>query len=204
VDARFRDTAGLIVDVRRQQRRGPRRAAAVVFVLLRAGDPPRVFNAAAYRLHSAHPENHLAENHRMYRAGAKEWTPEQRAAVNEFAKTFKPQWQLPAGQFSDWHYIALTRLDDLSLSLRQTISLLLNAKIVQRHRHLLAGLKGMKTVTLSALPAARQAFTQEIPLGATPLELRIGSMASFQADGKLYRRKRQSNPTCSWKRSPST
>lgn len=29
--------------------------------LAASGDPPRVFNAAAYRLHRAHPENHLAE-----------------------------------------------------------------------------------------------------------------------------------------------
>ena len=30
------------------------------------------------------------------------------------------------------------------------------------------------------------AFTQDVVLGATPLRLRIGSIASFQADGKLF------------------
>jgi peptidase S41-like protein len=51
----------------------------------------------------------------------------------------------------------------------------------------LAGLKGMKNVLLLGTPSGGgSAATQEIVLGATPLRLRIGSMASFQADGKLF------------------
>ena len=69
---RFRDTDGLIVDVR-DNNGGDRDALLLLYSYLAAPeDPPHVFTAAAYRLHSAHKENHLAENHRMYRAGAKE------------------------------------------------------------------------------------------------------------------------------------
>ena len=51
----------------------------------------------------------------------------------------------------------------------------------------LAGLKGMKNVRLLGTPSAGgSAFSQEISLGETGLRLRIGSMASFQADGKLF------------------
>ena len=51
----------------------------------------------------------------------------------------------------------------------------------------LAGLKGMKNVLLLGTPSSGgSAFSQELVLAATPLRLRIGSMASFQADGQLF------------------
>lgn len=34
--------------------------------------------------------------------------------------------------------------------------------------------------------AGGSAFTQEVEIGDTPIRLRIGSMASFQADGRLF------------------
>jgi hypothetical protein len=51
----------------------------------------------------------------------------------------------------------------------------------------LAGLKGMKNVVLLGTPSSGgSAFSQDIVLGSTPLRLRIGSMASFQATGNLF------------------
>lgn len=51
----------------------------------------------------------------------------------------------------------------------------------------LAWLKGMKNVTLLGTPSSGGgAFTQEIHLGTTPLKFRIGSIASFQANGRLF------------------
>jgi hypothetical protein len=184
----FRDTSGLIVDVR-DNNGGDRTALIVLYSYLAAsGDTPRVFNAAAYRLHSTHKENYLAENHRMYRHGAREWTPEQRQAVAAFAKTFKPQWRLPTGQFSDWHYMALSRLDDPDVyHYDKPVIVLMNAKSFSATDIFLAGLKGMKNVLLLGAPSSGgSAFTEEFALGATPLRLRIGSMASFQANGKLF------------------
>mgnify|MGYP003694531295 CR=1 FL=1 len=51
----------------------------------------------------------------------------------------------------------------------------------------LAGLKGMKNVTLLGSPSAGgSAYTQEVEIGDTQIRLRIGSMASFQGDGRLF------------------
>ena len=45
----------------------------------------------------------------------------------------------------------------------------------------------MANVTLLGTPSAGgSAFTQDVTLGTTPLRLRIGSMVSFQADGRLF------------------
>jgi hypothetical protein len=185
---KFRDTAGLIVDVR-DNNGGDRDPLLLLYSYLAApDDPPRIFNAAAYRLHKAHPENHLVTNHRMYRANASEWSPKQRAAVAEFAKKFKPQWQPPTGQFSEWHYMALTRLNDESIyHYHKPVIVLLNGRSFSACDIFLAGLKGVKNVLLMGTPSSGgSAYTQEIALGETKLSLRIGSMASFQANGKLF------------------
>jgi len=184
----FRDTAGLIVDVR-DNNGGDRDALLLLYSYLAAPDaPPRVFTAAAYRLHSDHKESYLAENHRMYRADAKAWAPNERQAVAKFANVFKPQWELPKGQFSDWHYMALNRLDDPDVYYYdKPVIVLMNAKSFSSTDIFLAGLKGMKNVLLLGTPSSGgSAFSQQILLGATPLRLRIGTMASFQSDGKLF------------------
>ena len=185
---KFRDSVGLIVDVR-DNNGGERVALRVLYSYLAApADPPRVFTAAAYRLHSAHKENHLAENHFMYRADAAEWSPQERQAVAAFAKKFKPEWQLPDGQFSDWHFLALTRLEDPDIyHYDKPVIVLLNAQCFSATDIFLAGLKGMKNVLLLGTPSSGgSAYGQTIVLGATDLKLRIGSMASFQADGRLF------------------
>jgi Peptidase family S41 len=185
---KFRDTAGLIVDVR-DNNGGDRDALILLYSYFAApDDPPRVFTAAAYRLHSAHKQNHLAENHRMYRANAEEWTSSQREAVARFAKSFKPQWMLPENLFSDWHYMALKRVDDQAIyHYKKPVIVLMNSKSFSATDIFLAGLKGIRNVLLLGTPSSGgSAFAQEIVLGSTPLRLRIGSIASFQIDGKLF------------------
>ncbi len=185
---RFRETIGLVVDVR-DNSGGERDALRLLYSYLSGpGDPPRVVNAAAYRLHEVHREDHLAENHFMYRADARSWTNEERRAIADFVRAFKPQWELPKGQFSDWHYMILRRLDDPGIYFydKPTI-VLMNAKCFSATDVFLAGLKGVRNVTLLGTPSAGgSAFGQEVALGATPFRVRIGSMASFQADGMLF------------------
>jgi C-terminal processing protease CtpA/Prc len=185
---KFRATSGLIVDVR-DNNGGDRAALLALYSYLAAQkDPPHVFNAAAYRLHKLHQENYLAENHHMFRANASEWSPTERRAVATFARTFKPQWTLPPGDFSDWHYMALSRLDDPEIyHYDKPVIVLMNAKCFSATDIFLAGLKGLKQVRLLGMPSSGgSAYSQEIVLGATPLRVRIGTMASFQADGKLF------------------
>ena len=184
----FRDTAGLVVDVR-DNNGGERDALRLLFsYLASAGDPPRVVNVAAYRLHKSHPEDHLARNHSMYRADAPVWTEEERRAIADFAKTFQPEWSLPKGQFSDWHYLVLRRLDDPDVyRYEKPVVVLMNARCFSATDIFLAALKGMRNVTLlGTASAGGSAYGQEVALGATPLRVRIGSMASFQRDGRLF------------------
>lgn len=184
----FTATIGLIVDVRGNNG-GERAALRLLYSdLADPAAPPRVFTAAAYRLHPAHKRDHLAANHFMYRVDAAEWSPPERQAVQAFARTFVPEWQLPAGQFSDWHYCALTRLQEPDVSFYdKPVIVLLDARCFSATDIFLAGLKGMKNVLLlGTASSGGSAFGQTVVLGATGLRLRIGSMASFQADGRLF------------------
>jgi hypothetical protein len=185
---RFRTTAGLIIDVR-DNAGGDRHALQLIHSYLAApGNPPRVFTAAAYRLHPKRPDDYLAENHRMYRADAVEWSESELRAVRQFAEGFTPEWKPPPGQFSDWHFMALNRLNEPDLfHYDRPVIVLMNGRSFSATDIFLAGLKGMKGVTLLGTPSAGgSAYTQEVALGATPLRLRIGSMVSFQADGRLF------------------
>ena len=185
---RFRDTAGLVVDVR-DNNGGDRDALLLLYSYLAApDDPPHVFTAACYRLHPAHKEDHLAGHHRMFRADAPQWSERERQAVAAFAKRFRPRWNPPAGQFSDWHYMALSRLaDPETYHYDKPVVVLMNGRCFSATDIFLAGLKGLMNVRLLGTPSAGgSAYTQDVPLGATPLTLRIGSMASFQADGRLF------------------
>ena len=185
---KFRDTTGLVVDVR-DNGGGIRDPLRLLYSYLATpDDPPRVFTAAAaYRLHRERANDHLAARF-LYRAGAKEWSDAERKAVAEFAKTFKPAWELPKDRFSEWHYMALSRVNDPDVyHYKKPVVVLMNAKCFSATDIFLAGLKGMKNVTLLGTPSGGgSAFVQVVPLGATPFRVRIGSMASFQADGELF------------------
>ena len=124
----------------------------------------------------------------MYRADSSAWTEEQRKAIAEFARTFRPRWKPPEGQFSDWHYMALVRRDDPEIyHYGKPVIVLLNARCFSATDIFLAGLKGMEKVLLLGTPSSGgSAYTQEIVLGDTPLRLRIGSMVSYQSDGRLF------------------
>lgn len=185
---KFRDTAGIIVDVRDNDG-GYRAALRLLYSYFAAVDaPPRVFTAAAYRLNSAHKDNILSGDLGLYRIDANDWTSTERQAAIEFAKIFKPRWKLPKGEFSDWHYMVLSRLDDPDIyHYDNPVIVLMNGKCFSATDIFLAGLKGMRNVLLLGTPSSGgSAASQEINLGATPLVLRIGAMASFQADGKLF------------------
>jgi Peptidase family S41 len=184
---KFRDTEGLVIDVR-DNGGGIRDPMRLLYSFLTSPeDPPRVFTVAAYRLHGAHRRDHLGQRF-MYRADAEEWTGHERHAIATFASIFSPEWELPPGQFSDWHYMVLSRLhSETSYHYSQPVVVLMNAKCFSATDIFLAGLKGMNNVTLLGTPSGGgSAFAQSVTLGATPFRVRLGSMASFQTDGKLF------------------
>jgi hypothetical protein len=183
----FREMDGLIVDVR-DNGGGSREALRLLFsFLMKDGDQPRVVNAAKYRKHVDFGQDHLGGSRFMYRAKDDHWNAAEQEAVAGFRKTFKPEWQPPAKEFSDWHYLVLNRLDDPSVYFfDKPVVVLMNAKCFSATDIFLAGLKGWRDVTLMGTASGGgSARTTSVRLTGG-ISLRIGSMASFQTDGKLF------------------
>ncbi|MVM34007.1 hypothetical protein GO755_28495 [Spirosoma sp. HMF4905] len=184
----FRNASGLIVDVRDNDG-GDRAALLWLYSYLASPTaPPHVFTAAAYRLHVSRNENHLAGGPFMFREDDAQWSPAERLAIEGFKKRFKPEWELPVGQFSPWHYLALrSRVDASIYHFDKPVVVLMNAKCFSACDIFLAGLKGVKNVTLLGTPSGGGSGNSEsFILGATPIRLTLSTMASFQANGRLF------------------
>lgn len=184
---RFRGTRGLVVDVR-DNGGGSRDALRVLHSYLHPPDAlPRVVNAAVYRLHPSHAEDHL-EARFMYRETWAGWKAPQRKAIAAFKEKFKPVWQPPEEGFSEWHYLVLDRLDEADIyHYDKPVVVLMNAKCFSATDIFLAGLKGLPQITLLGEPSGGgSARSRSVTLAPTGLTVRLGSMISYQADGNLF------------------
>ncbi len=183
---RFRETRGLIVDVR-DNGGGSRDALREMFsYLMDEHDRPSVMNCAAYRLHPSRSVDHLVPRF-MYRADSDVWTAAERRAIDVFRQSFRPEWTPPANEFSEWHYMVLNRLSRADLyHYDKPVIVLMNAKCFSATDIFLAGLKGWRNVTLlGTASGGGSARSETVSLGGS-LSIRLASMASFQADGKLF------------------
>ena len=184
----FRDTRGLIVDVRGNGGglRHPLRALYPYLVSDEA--PPRVINAAKYRLHPDNAEDHLGGSRFLYRESWEGWTPAEREAIRRFKETFRPEWTPPEAEFSEWHYLVLARRNNPNAYVYgKPVIVLMDEKCFSATDIFLSGLKGVPGVTLVGYPSgggSARAVGARLP--ESGLSLRLASMASFQRTGLLY------------------
>ena len=189
--AGFRDTKGLILDVRGNGG-GSRAALRELFpFFLRPDDPPRVANVAAYRLGEGEkadePEGFL-QNRFLYPAASREWNDEDRAAIARVAAGFRPEWAPPAGQFSAWHYFLLRpRAGGAYYHYGRPVVVLMDAGCFSATDIFLGAFKGWRNVTLlGAASGGGSGRARPLRLHHSGLQLQLSSIASFQPDGKLY------------------
>jgi hypothetical protein len=184
---RFRGTGGLIVDVR-DNGGGTRDALRWLYSYLSGPeDPPRVVNAAVYRLAKEFKADHLAERF-MYRENDAVWNPGEREAIAAFKRTFRPQRPPPEGKFSDWHYLVLSPLKEPGIfHYERPVVVLMNAKCFSATDIFLTSLKGLRNVRLLGTPSGGgSALAIEERLAGTDISVRLASMISYQADGRLF------------------
>ena len=184
---KFRDTSGLIIDVR-DNGGGSRRALLdLASWLIEPNDPPHIANVAKYRRWKDFDSNHL-EARFMARADDPRWSHADQRAITAFAKKFNPEWQPDPAKFSDWHYLLLTQSKEKRpFTYRKPVVILQNAKCFSATDIFLGALKGWKpNITLlgtssggGSARSIRHSITEQ-------LQIRCASMASFQPNGKLY------------------
>lgn len=183
---RFRNTDGLIVDVRGNG--GGSRAAllALAGYLIGEGEGPWVGNFAVYRKSSKFGDDHLAKRF-MRPIDSDEWTPAQRTAIDRSFAAFKPQWQIPDG-FSEWHALVLDRNGHpQEFPYPKEVVILSDAGCFSATDIFLGALELLPRVTLmGSASSGGSARSQGFSLPLSMIEVRCASMASFRPNGKLY------------------
>jgi hypothetical protein len=183
----FRDTNGLIIDVR--DNRGGRyeilRALYGYFVAESA--PPYVANIAAYRLSSRFEPDHL-HYRPTYRLEHSVWTAAERRAIEQAIARFEPEWRVPKGKFSAWHFMVLRKSGDArQYHYRKPVVVLSNARSFSAADGFLSSFSDLPGVTiLGQASAGGSGATQYIILPNSGIKISKSSMVSFRPDGKLF------------------
>ena len=189
--AAVRGTVGLVIDVR-SNGGGSRDILRELFPYFMApGEPPHVVNVAAYRLaegEAADEKEGFLQDRALYPATSGALQPMEREAVTEFARTFKPEWAPPAGQFSAWHFMALSpRQGGPYYHFDRPVVVVMNSGCFSATDVFLGAFKGRKNVTLVGTPSGGgSGRARSTRLANSGLTVRLSSMASFRPDGKLY------------------
>lgn len=178
-------TDALIIDVRGNPG-GSRAPLRTLFPYFMAKDEaPAVLNIAAYRL--GHRKD-ILDARWLYPENWKGWSPEERAAIAKTAKTFQPQWLLPEGEFSKWHYFAISPSQNRQYyHYDRPVTILMNGGNFSAADIFLGAFKGWPGITLVGTPSGGgSGRIQNYRLHYSNIKISLSSMASFQTNGNLY------------------
>lgn len=184
----FRDTRGLVIDVRGNgggTRDALRRLAPY---LLPPDGTPVVGNVAAVLHDGDRPGHDALADRGLYPADWNGWTDAQRAAITQFARTFRPSWKLPAGRFSPWHFLVLDRADnERAFAYERPVVVLIDRACFSATDVFAAALGALPNVRLVGEPTSGgSGRARRHVLPKTGVRLQLSTMASFRPDGVLF------------------
>jgi hypothetical protein len=184
----FLDAPALVLDVRGNGG-GSRDALLALFpYFMEKDDPPHVVNVAARLLEPGidAAASDLLANRFLYprddgRLGAAE-----KASIDRVARVFRPEWRLPEGRFSDWHYLVISPRES-GPTYKGRVALLIDSGCFSATDIFVSAFSGRRNVTLVGTPTSGgSGRSQNHRLENSGLTVRLSTMASFRADGRLY------------------
>ncbi|MEN9361230.1 MAG: hypothetical protein RL095_2765 [Verrucomicrobiota bacterium] len=180
----FRDSSGLIIDVRGNGG-GTYGLMHALFGYFRPAEaPPFVCNIAAYRLAPSFSEDHI-EYRPTYRRDWKGWTAAEGRVIDASLKTFKPCFKLPAQQFSAWHFMVLKH-EGFQFHYDKPVIVLCDQSCISATDGFLAAFAELPKVTLmgrASRGGSGSSRSVDLPSGIT---CKLSTMASFRPDGKTF------------------
>ncbi len=185
--AMFRDTDGLIIDVRGNYGGRYDILHALYGYFMAESTPPYVTNISAYRLSSTFEYEHL-HYRSTYRLKFPGWTTAAKKAIKNSIANFKPEWQLPKGKFSAWHFTLLGRSGDArQYHYQKPVTVLLDAASFSASDGFLSAFADLPNVSLIGQPSSGgSGATRKFRLPNSGIEIALSSMASFRPNGKLF------------------
>lgn len=188
---RFRNTRGLIVDVRGNGG-GSRDVLRRLYPYFAAADAePCVVNVARYRLGPGETNDsvsgHLSDRF-LYPTEWHGWSKPQREAIARFAKTFQPKWNATGGQFSDLHYMVLDRSSSAkAYHYDKPVVVLIDTGCFSATDVFASAMKGRANITLmGTCTGGGSGRVKPIELPASGLRIMASTMVSYRSDGSLY------------------
>jgi len=191
--ARFRDSRGLVIDVRGNAGGSQDVVKTLLPYFLDLDAPFKIINVAAYRLPVKLPqpcsEGYLGLYGRgLYPVTSEAWSETERNQIRVFLQKFTPEWKLPPNLFSDWHVMGI-RADSNPKAYYYTnaVVVLCDADCFSATDNFLGALKGQPNVTLlGTASGGGSGRMTEYRLPNTHLPLTVCQMASFRANGDLF------------------
>jgi hypothetical protein len=187
----FRDTRGLVIDVR-QNGGGTQDALCTLLPYFMKPDAPmKIVNVAAYRMPARiehiPSEGFLPAYRRLFPSTSTNWTAAERTQIESFLANFHHDWKLPAG-FSGWHVMAVSHATNpKAFYYDRPVVILSDAGGVSATDNFLGAFKGHPKVTLlGTASAGASGRMADYVLPGTHLPLTLCQMASFRATGELY------------------
>lgn len=184
-------TDGLIIDVR-DNTGGSRAPLLELYSWLEpAPNAATVGSVGAYRLWSGFAPDHLDARF-MFQRDDVRLTQAQAHAVARFSENFTPEAALHNSGFSDWHYLVLPHPRPAdgrpeSAPYDKPIMVLVNEKCFSAVDIFLGALKQLPNVRLVGRPSSGgSAFGVRHQLDGSGITTRLGSMISFDPQGRLY------------------
>ncbi|MCJ8268291.1 MAG: S41 family peptidase [Psychrosphaera sp.] len=112
------------------------------------------------------------------------WNGAEQQTIDNFLPSFTPQWSLPQGKFSDWHFSVVS---PAKTHYNKSVTVLMDAGNFSASDIFLAAFKGTKNVTLVGAPSSGGSeFARVVFFPRSGLFYLQSQMASFQPNGQLY------------------
>lgn len=191
--ARFRNTSGLIIDVRGNGGGSQDTVKTILPYFLNPGAPMKLINVAAYRLPVKLPqpckEGYLGLFGRgLHPVTSSSWSEPQRKQISGFLDSFVPEWKLPSDKFSAWHVMAISHeTNPKAYFYTNAVVVLTDAGCFSATDNFLGALKGQPNVTLlGSTSGGGSGRMTSYTLPNTGQALSICQMASFRANGDLF------------------
>jgi C-terminal processing protease CtpA/Prc len=185
--AAFRDTDGLVIDVRGNRGGFYQILHALYGYFLSDSDPPYVANIAAYRLSPQFASDHLHDRP-TFRLNYDGWSAAERASIEKALTDFEPVWAMPAEQFSDWHFMVLGRSSDTrQYHYTKPVAVLSDAASFSATDGFLSAFENLPQVALIGGPSAGgSGASEKFFLPNSGIQIELSSMASFRPNGMTF------------------
>lgn len=183
---RFANAPGLVIDVRGNGGGSREALRELLPYVLEPDSGPRVVNVASYRAHPDHSSDHL-ESRWLYRADDPRWADEERVAIRRAVEAFQPEWEPPADEFGDWHYMVVSPSPDPGAHFAGPVAVLLDQRAFSATDIFLGAFADLTDAVLvgaASRGGSARAVVHLLP--NSQLSVRFATMASYRPDGRLY------------------